>query len=94
MSTSLKDDILKAVAESKCNTCALSHACNNYDKHHCKENDYRRYEPREERRIKGTSWNGQINTKEKDFRIQFQTDDYEKYKQVEKLCQELIDKRP
>ena len=39
----------------------------------------------------GTSWNGQINHKEKDFRIQFQTDDYEKYKKVEKLCQELMD---
>ena len=39
----------------------------------------------------GTSWNGQISHKEKDFRIQFQTDDYEKYKNVEKLCQELMD---
>jgi hypothetical protein len=38
----------------------------------------------------GTSWNGQISHKEKDFRIQFQTDDYEKYKQVEKLCQKLM----
>lgn len=44
MSTSLKEDILNAVAESKCNTCALSHACNNYDEHHCKENGFRRYE--------------------------------------------------
>ena len=39
----------------------------------------------------GTSWNGQISHKEKDFRIQFQTDDYEKYKKVEKLCQRLMD---
>ena len=39
----------------------------------------------------GTSWNGQISHKEKDFRIQFQTDDYDKYKKVEKLCQELMD---
>ena len=39
----------------------------------------------------GTSWNGQISHKEKDFRIQFQTDDYEKYKKVEKLCQQLMD---
>lgn len=39
----------------------------------------------------GTSWNGQISHKEKDFRIQFQTDDYEKYKKVEKLCQSLMD---
>lgn len=38
----------------------------------------------------GTSWNGQISHKEKDFKIQFQTDDYEKYKQVEKLCQKLM----
>ena len=38
-----------------------------------------------------TSWNGQISHKEKDFRIQFQTDDYEKYKKIEKLCQELMD---
>ena len=45
MSTSLKEDILKAVAESKFNTCALSHACNDYDEHHCKENGFSRYEP-------------------------------------------------
>lgn len=45
MSTNLKEDVLKAVAEGKCNTCALSHACNNYDEHHCKENGFSRYEP-------------------------------------------------
>ena len=45
MSTSLKEDILKAVAESKCNTCVLSHACDDYDKHHCEENGFSRYEP-------------------------------------------------
>ena len=45
MSTSLRQDILNAVAESKCNTCRLSHACDDYDEHHCKENNYRRYEP-------------------------------------------------
>lgn len=39
----------------------------------------------------GTSWNGQINPKEKDFRLQFQTDNYENYKKIEKLCQELMD---
>ena len=45
MSTSLKQDILNAVAESKCNTCALLQACNSYDEHHCKENGFSRYEP-------------------------------------------------
>lgn len=45
MSTSLKEDVLKAVAESKCNRCALSYACNDYDEHHCKENGFNRYEP-------------------------------------------------
>lgn len=37
-----------------------------------------------------TFWNGQISHGEADFRIQFRTDDYSKYKQVEKLCQQLI----
>ncbi len=38
-----------------------------------------------------TFWNGQISHGEKDYRLQFQTDDYKKYKQVEKLCQQLMD---
>jgi hypothetical protein len=31
--------------KNKCDTCALSHACDDYDEHHCKENNYYRYEP-------------------------------------------------
>ena len=45
MSLNLKQDILNAVAESKCNTCALKYACDDYDEHHCKENGFNRYEP-------------------------------------------------
>lgn len=37
----------------------------------------------------GTSWNSQVA--KGDYRIQFETDDYEKYKIVEKACCAVID---
>lgn len=33
-----------AKSKNKCDTCALNYACDDYDKHHCKENNYCRYE--------------------------------------------------
>ena len=40
-----------------------------------------------------TSYNAQICKGENDYRIQFQTDNYEYYKMVEKACQKAIDKK-
>ena len=39
-----------------------------------------------------TSWNAQICHGEKSYSIQFETDNYDYYKIVEKACQDAIDK--
>lgn len=39
-----------------------------------------------------TSWNAKICKAENSFRIQFETDNYDYYKMVEKACQDAIDK--
>lgn len=38
-----------------------------------------------------TSWKAQQDLKTGKYYLQFETDDKEKYKQIEKLCQELVD---
>ena len=38
-----------------------------------------------------TSWKSQQDLNEGKYYLQFETDDKEKYKQIEKLCQELMD---
>lgn len=38
-----------------------------------------------------TSWNGQIYNNKRKYSIQFETNNYDTYKRVEKLCQEIID---
>ena len=40
-----------------------------------------------------TSWKAQQDLKTGRYYLQFETDDKEKYKQLEKLCQELVDKK-
>lgn len=37
------------------------------------------------------SWNGQICKDKNQYSIQFETDDYECYKMVEKACQKAMD---
>lgn len=39
-----------------------------------------------------THWNGQLDNKNKFYSLQFETDSYEKYKEVEKICQAMVDK--
>ena len=39
-----------------------------------------------------TFYNAQINNKEKKYSIQFETNNYEWFKEVEKACQECVDK--
>lgn len=39
-----------------------------------------------------TFYNAQINNKEKKYSIQFETDDYEWFKDVEKFCQQYVDR--
>ena len=41
----------------------------------------------------GTSYNAQINCKKGEYQIQFETDNREYFKLVEKACQKAIDKR-
>lgn len=38
------------------------------------------------------SYNAQISHKEKDYRLQFQTSNYEEFKEVEKAVQKIKDK--
>lgn len=40
-----------------------------------------------------TSYNAQIDNKNGNYSIQFETSDYEYFKLVEKACQKAIDKR-
>ena len=42
----------------------------------------------------GTHYNAQIDDKNKIYSIQFETDSYEKFKNVEKICQSVIDNIP
>ena len=42
----------------------------------------------------GTHYNAQIDNKNKIYSIQFETDNYEKFKNVEKICQSVIDDMP
>lgn len=42
----------------------------------------------------GTHYNAQIDNKNKIYSIQFETDSYEKFKNVEKICQSVIDDMP
>ena len=39
-----------------------------------------------------TFYNAQINNKDKKYSIQFETDNYEWFKEVEKFCQGYVDK--
>ena len=39
-----------------------------------------------------THWNGQLDNKNKVYSLQFETDSYRKYKEVEKICQTMVDK--
>ena len=39
-----------------------------------------------------TFYNAQINNKEKKYSIQFETENYEWFKDVEKFCQQYVDK--
>lgn len=39
-----------------------------------------------------TRWNGQLDNKNKIYSLQFETDSYEKYKEVEKICRAMVDK--
>ena len=39
-----------------------------------------------------TFYNAQINNKDKKYSIQFETENYEWFKEVEEACQEVIDK--
>ena len=39
-----------------------------------------------------TYYNAQINNKDKKYSIQFETDDYEWFKDVEKFCQQYVDR--
>ena len=39
-----------------------------------------------------THWNGQLDNKNKIYSLQFETDSYRKYKEVEKICQAMVDK--
>lgn len=40
-----------------------------------------------------TSYNAQLNDKYKEYKIQFETDNYEYFKMVEKACQKAVDKK-
>ena len=39
-----------------------------------------------------TYYNAQINNKEKKYSIQFETENYAWFKEMEKVCQEFVDK--
>lgn len=39
-----------------------------------------------------TFYNAQINNKDKKYSIQFETDNYEWFKEMEKVCQQYVDK--
>lgn len=40
-----------------------------------------------------TSYNAQINNADREYKIQFETSNYDYFKMVEKACQKVIDKR-